>query len=97
MIQTGVVFFGYGNEPTWNLGAGSDSRTFTTPDIHFAQPFPNTPTMVLAINGIDSDHNTNLRVSLEPLDVEKDEFNIKINAWADTRLYGIWVTWIAND
>jgi hypothetical protein len=52
---------------------------------------------MLALSGIDSEHTTNLRVTVTPYDVEADEFNIMIKTWGDTLIYSVLVTWIAHD
>ncbi len=95
MIQTGTVWYGYATTPGWNLNTGTGDRSFTIPDISFNPPFSAPPHIVLAVGGIDSERATNLRITLEPYDVETAEFNIKVNTWGDTLLYQVWITWIA--
>lgn len=97
MIQSGVVEYGVSVTPGWNLSTGTGERIFLSPDIKFSLPFSAPPHVVLALNSLDSDHATNLRVVLEPYDVEADEFNIKIRTWDDTVLSSVSVTWIAHD
>jgi hypothetical protein len=97
MIQTGVSALSYVTSPDWNLNAGAGERIFQSPDIPFNPPFSAPPQVALALSGIDSDPAANLRVELYPHDVERDEFNIMVKTWADTVLYGVWVTWIAYD
>jgi hypothetical protein len=96
MIQTGVIDFGP-QTSGWNLGAGTGQRSFTSQDIGFNPPFGVAPAIALALSGIDSDHATNLRLTLNPYDVQANEFNIQINTWDDTLLYSVVVTWIAYD
>lgn len=96
MIQTGVVEY----NPQcsgWNLASGTGERTFTGPDIKFQPPFSAPPSVVLALCGIDSDHATNLRLTLRTSDVEPDEFNIMVSTWDDSLVYSVLVTWIAID
>jgi len=96
MIQTGVARFD-AQMNGWNLSTGTGVRSFLTPDIAFQPPFSAPPTLVLALSGIDSEHGANLRVALQPSDVEAEEFNIIISTWDDTVLYGVTVIWIAHD
>jgi hypothetical protein len=96
MIQTGVARFD-SQMNGWNLSTGTGVRSFSSPDIAFQPPFPAPPTLVLALSGLDSEHSVNLRVTLQPYDVEAEEFNIIISTWDDTILHGVTVTWIAHD
>ncbi len=97
MMQTGLARYNYVTTGGWNLSAGAGERSFQTPDIPFDPPFPSPPKIALALSSIDSEHSTNLRVSVEPYDVERDEFNIIVKTWDDTLLYQVWITWIAYD
>jgi len=96
MIQTGVARFD-SQMNDWNLSTGTGVRSFSTPDIAFQPPFSAPPVIALALSGLDCEHSTNLRVALQPSDVENEEFNIIITTWDDTILHGVTVTWIAHD
>ncbi len=96
MIQTGVARFD-SQMNVWNLNTGTGFRSFTSPDIAFQPPFSSPPVLVLALSGLDSEQSTNLRVALQPSDVEADEFNIIVSTWDDTILHGVAITWIAHD
>jgi len=97
MIQTGTAWYDVVNTPEWNLNAGIGDRSVRTPDIPFNPPFSQPPHVVLALAGVDSERTANLRVALEPHDIEPGEFSIKIKTWHDTALYGVGVAWIAYD
>ena len=97
MIQTGVASFDQGSTPRWNLNSGTGDRSFESVDIGFPQPFAAPPNVAVALSGVDGEHNVNLRVWVEAVDVEGHEFNIRIHTWADTLLYLVRVTWIAFD
>jgi hypothetical protein len=108
MIQSGTIHFGVDAEasPNWALHISPDgdetqplwrSTEFRTPDLPFAQAFAGTPTVVLSLAGIDSDHQFNLRLRLDAEDVQPDEFNIRISTWGDTLIYHVWVNWIAYE
>jgi hypothetical protein len=96
MIQTGAAEYGP-QTSGWNLNTGTGERTFLSPDIKFHTLFSTPPNIMLALSGIDSEHTTNLRVTVTPYDVEADEFNIMIKTWGDTLIYSVLVTWIAHD
>ena len=96
MMQAGVFQF-HPQLSGWNLSSGTGPRSFRSPDIGFQPPFSGTPQILLAISGIDSEHTTNLRVTLNLEDVEPEEFNIVVNTWDDTILYSLNVTWLAFD
>lgn len=96
MIQTGMIDYGPQTQG-WNLGSGTGVRQFVSPDIAFQPPFVTPPRIALAISGLDSEHSTNLRVTVESSDIEADEFNIVIRTWDDSLVYSVVVTWIAYD
>ncbi len=96
MIQTGTAWYSV-QTPGWNLHVGTGPRSFRTPDISFQPQFPAPPTVVLAIGGVDSEHVTNLRATLQAYDIEPEEFSIEIGTWGDSAIYQLWVTWIAHD
>jgi hypothetical protein len=96
MIQTGVAEFDPQTQG-WMLNTGTGERSYRSPDIAFQPPFSAPPKIALALSGIDSDRATNLRVVLEPYDVEAEEFNIVVRTWDDTVLHSVQVTWIACD
>lgn len=96
MIRSGVMQFGAGH-PGWTLNAGNGFRTFVSPDVAFQPPFGSTPTVMLALSGVDAEHTANVRVTLELAEVENDEFNIRVNTWADTMLHSVQVSFIAFD
>ena len=97
MIQTGLVGLGYSATPGWNLNVGSGERSFISTDVPFDPPFASPPKVALALGGVDSGHDRNLRIILTPHDVDVREFNIRINTWGDTMIFQVWVTWIAFD
>ena len=97
MIQTGMTWLGYSETPGWNLNGGNGERSFISTDIPFNPPFATPPTVALSLGGIDSAHDTNLRVILTPFDVDQREFNVKLQTWGDTLIFQVWVTWVAFD
>lgn len=96
MIRSGTAAFTYVTpDINWNLNTGSGSRTFTSPDIPIGPGFSTPPTVVVQLGGIDVGNAANLRIQIGATDVENDEFNLVVNTWADSIIYGVWVTWIA--
>jgi H-type lectin domain-containing protein len=96
MIQSGVLDYGPKTDG-WTLGSGSGVRTYVSPDIKFNPAFTAPPRIALALSGLDTEHTTNVRVTLEPADVEADEFNIAVRTWGDSLIYSVLVTWLAFD
>lgn len=94
MLQMGVFEF-HPQVTGWNLSSGTGPRSFRSPDIKFQPPFSGTPQILLALSGIDSEHTTNLRLTVRPDDVEPDEFNIMVSTWDDSIIYSVMVTWLA--
>ena len=95
-MQSGVASYGYLTpEIDWKLNTGSGSRSFTSPDIKFPTPFSRTPTVIVALYGVDEDRSANLRLTVTTAHVEPDEFNVVFNTWGDSVIYTVWVSWIA--
>ncbi len=97
MIQSGGVSLGQLTSGDWNLGSGTGTREYRSPDIPFPSRFSAQPNVVLALCGLDCGHMTNLRVEVYPENVQPEEFNIVVRTWDDTELYAATVTWIAYD
>ena len=103
MIQSGTIEFpGTGviagtTTGSWPLDNGQGDRTFRTQDIAFPIQFAQPPRVSLSIAGIDANAQTNLRIRLTAEDVQQDEFNIRVNTWADTQIYSLVVAWVAHD
>jgi hypothetical protein len=95
-IQAGTVGYGYTTPGiNWTLASGSGARSFTSPDIAFPTAFSTTPTVIVALYGVDAANSANLRLTVATADVETGEFNVVFNTWADSVIYTVWVSWIA--
>jgi hypothetical protein len=96
MIQSGVIHLS-AQMQGWTLNTGTGDRTFLSPDIGFQPPFGSPPKVLVALAGIDAEHAANLRVIIEAVEIENDEFNIRVNTWADTSIHSVQVAFIAHD
>lgn len=54
-----------------------------------------TPTVLMALNRLDIDHNANLRLKLSADSVSKDGMQWHIDSWCDTTLYSAGASYIA--
>lgn len=96
MMQSGTALLGTAS-PGWNLGSGTESREFQSPDVRFDQPFGSPPKIILALGGIEAPTGRPVRFLLQAADVEAGEFSIKVATWADSAITAIWVSWLAHD
>ncbi len=95
-MQTGAFFFSEQTQPNeWNLSSGTGGRTFRA-TIKFPHPFDAPPQLAVALTGIDSANTTNLRIWIGTEDVEAHEFDLIVNTWDNTLIYGIHGVWIAE-
>lgn len=95
-MQTGTFFFSDKTHPAeWNLSSGSGSRTFRT-TIKFPEPFEAPPRLAVALMGVDSANSANLRIWIGAQDIEAHEFDLVVNTWADSLIYGVNGVWIAE-
>lgn len=47
------------------------------------------------LNMIDAEQTINTLVSIYPINVTVNGFNIMVETWADSKVYGVGVTWFA--
>lgn len=95
-MQTGTFNFSQTTDPSeWRLNIGTGERRFHK-TIKFPEPFNTPPRVAVALTGIDSSSSTNLRISIEAQDIEAQEFDVVVNTWADTVIYGVFGAWIAE-
>jgi len=74
----------------WN---GSGDRTCKI-FVKFDHEFRNVPTINHSLNGLDASGSSN-RVNVWIQDITQSGFSIGIFTWNDTKLYGVFVDWIA--
>jgi H-type lectin domain len=95
-MRTGTFNFSKTTNPTnWNLYSGTGDRTFRA-TIKFPEPFETAPKIAVALTGLDASNAANTRVWIAAEDVENHEFDVVVNTWSDTLLYGINGVWIAE-
>ncbi len=64
-------------------------------EITFAKPFDTKPEVLVSVNYLDGDKNTNLRFELKTLSVSRDGFTIQVKTWSDTKIFAIGGGWMA--
>ena len=96
MIESGTLHYNVDTRG-WALASGTGERWLEPPDVKFETPFSTVPSVALALAGVDADQTTNLRLNLEVYDIAADEFSVRISTWDDSRVFAVWVTWMAHD
>jgi hypothetical protein len=95
-MQTGTFYFSEATHPSeWRLSSGTGERRFRT-TIKFPEAFATSPHLAVALTGVDSSNTTNLRIWIGAEDVETHEFDLVVNTWDNTLIYGVYGTWIAE-
>lgn len=90
---TGNVHAGdYPNGDWWN---GSGPREVTRHVAFPAGSFHRAPTVLAAISHLDAGNAANVRIAANVTNVTDDHCDIKISTWADTKIAGVTVSWIA--
>ena len=91
--RIGVVSFNYwqtGHVFETGSGPREDSRW-----VSFSQPFSRTPKVFVAIKLLDSSKDANLRIDTNARDITRYGFRLKVNTWADTKIYAVSTSWLA--
>jgi hypothetical protein len=63
-------------------------------DIKFEKPFNKKPQIFLSVTQIDSDKESNLRFNIEAISISRDGFTIRVQTWADSRVFSVSGYWI---
>ena len=66
-----------------------------TADVTFQSPFEQAPTVTFGFYLLDNNWDRNLRVNTDVSGVTTTGFQISINPWGDTVLYGTRIRWMA--
>ena len=93
-VQSGKFKAGF-NNPKWQLLDGQGKRPFQK-RIDFPHSYEEPPIVVVALTGLDVDKSMNLRVEVDAPDVDRNGFSIVFKTWSNTKIYSVWVQWIAH-
>ncbi|XP_059143538.1 uncharacterized protein LOC131930890 [Physella acuta] len=88
--EQGLVPFG--NSNTYQV-SGNDKQSVQT--IKFAKPYGTPPTVVLHLEALDANKDTNLRYSVRVGQITTTGAEIILSTWANTLIYGAYVRWYA--
>lgn len=95
-IETGDVTKGYYEtghplELGTPIGRRFDQIRVEFPVGRFAIP----PKVQVMLNQVDTDQAINTRISVAAKDVTRGGFVIEVSTWADSKVYGVGVSWVA--
>lgn len=95
-IETGDVTKGYyqTGHPL-ELGAPFGPRLDEIRVDFPAGRFTSSPKVQVMLNHIDADQAINTRIAVDAKDITQSGFIIEVSTWADSKVYGIGVSWIA--
>lgn len=95
-MQIGTFNYSEATDPAeWRLNSGTGERRFRA-TIKFPEPFATSPRVAVALTGVDASNATNLRIWIAAQDIETREFDLAVNTWDNTILYGVTGVWIAD-
>lgn len=80
----------------WTLASGTGTRSHIV-FVSFDKAFTSTPTVMVALTGYDGvgGKDGTMRVALKPEKITKEGFVVKVQTWADSRVNGVFGSWIA--
>jgi len=79
----------------YNLNENNGERSMTL-SVTYETPFDVKPDVVLNVTKIDCSNTTNTRYNVTAISVSRDGFTIKIDTWADSKIFSIGGSWIAH-
>ncbi|MCZ7601751.1 MAG: H-type lectin domain-containing protein [Melioribacteraceae bacterium] len=94
-IESGV-FDVNSNTKGYSLDKNSGDRIFTL-EVRFNKPFETIPDVVVGLNKMEFDKNTNARVDVQASAVSRDGFVLRIKTWGDTRVLVLGGSWVAHN
>jgi hypothetical protein len=94
-IESGV-FDVNTNTKGYTLDKNSGDRIFTL-EVRFNNPFETIPNVVVGLNKMEFDKNTNARVDVQATAVSRDGFVLRIKTWGDTRVLVLGGSWVAHN
>jgi H-type lectin domain len=95
-IESGTVGKGYfqTNNPL-ELGIPVGGRSDEIRVDFSAGKFSSPPNVQVMLNHIDTDQAVNTRIAVAPANITATGFDIQISTWADSKIYGVGITWFA--
>jgi hypothetical protein len=95
-LETGDVTKGY-YETGHPLELGAPiGRRFDQIRVEFpVGRFTRPPKVHVMLNQLDTDQAINTRISVDAIDVTQSGFILEVSTWADSKVYGVGVSWIA--
>jgi hypothetical protein len=93
IVQMGSKVFSK-SDPEWALLTGSGLRIFDK-TIPFRKGFTKKPKVMVALNCIDILKGANHRIKVKAKSIGRDQFEVQIHTWADTKVWAAGVSWIA--
>ena len=78
----------------YSLDKNEGDRSMTI-EVSFKTPFKTKPQIIISITQLDCDKEYNLRYNAEVLSASRDGFTLKVNTWADSKIFSISGYWFA--
>jgi len=94
-LAPGYLEFQNGEFSTRDDHPGNKPQKETSRRIYFAHPFITPPKVIVFLKHLDMTKDKNWRVATKVSDIDANGFNIHINTWGDSILYGATAGWIA--
>ena len=92
-IQSGTFSKGYWQTgDIFETGLGGRTHSYT---VTFPRAFCKVPFVSIAVNHLDSFSGANLRYQVYVTAITQNSFVVHFNTWADTKIYGLGISYIA--
>ena len=93
-IQAGEYHACFPSNTRHYMHCQSGNRTFKK-HIDFDKEFESTPNVIVAIEALDTNKDTNLRLFLKKENIDNSGFDLIVGTWDNTSIFGVKISWIA--
>lgn len=93
-IQSGEYYKNFIDSEYDYMYNSKDWRTFLQ-HINFEKEYERPPKVLVFLNNLDSDRDKNLRVSIFSSNIDTSGFDLNIQTWDDSSIYGFRIIWFS--
>jgi hypothetical protein len=83
------------NDRSFQAFKDGEGERYCEHAVKFEQPFEEVPQILVALNHLDVESHTALRLSVTAEKISASGFTLRYSTWANTQVFGVGAQWIA--